>query len=74
MNKIGRPTYLSNYKESLMVAAAYIEGGNCLPLDSTYILGHLKHVINSIKFWCGNNDIINNFTPQVFPPSRQTCQ
>ena len=38
MNKIGLSTYLSNYKESLIVLAADIEGGNGLPLDSNYIL------------------------------------
>ena len=38
MNKIGRPTYLSNDKESLIFAAADIKGGHGLPLDGNYIL------------------------------------
>ena len=51
MNKIGRPTYLSNDKESLVLAAASIEGGHVLPLYSNYILGELQHVIKAFKFW-----------------------
>ena len=42
MNKIGRPTYLINEKESLIVADADIEGGIGLPLDSNYILRKLQ--------------------------------
>ena len=38
MNKIGHPTYLINYKESLIDETAEIEGGNGLPLDSNYCL------------------------------------
>ena len=33
MNKIVRPTYLSNNKESFIVAAEEIEGDHALPLD-----------------------------------------
>ena len=71
MNKIGRPTYLINDKEYLIVAAAKIEGGHGLPLDSNYILGKLYHIIMAVKCWCDDNDILKNVTPKVFP---QTCQ
>ena len=37
MNKIGLPTYLSNDKESLIVADADIEGGHGLTLNSNSI-------------------------------------
>ena len=33
MKKSGRPTYLNEDEESLLVASADIEGGNFLPLD-----------------------------------------
>ena len=66
MNKIGHPTYLSNDKESLIVAAAEIEGGHGLPLDSNSILDQLKHLIKAVKWWCVDNEIINDVTPQVF--------
>ena len=39
MNKIGHPTYLSNDKESFIIAASEIEGGHGLPLESNYFLG-----------------------------------
>ena len=41
MNKIGRPTYLSNDKEYLIVSADEIEGGHVLPLGSNYLLDQL---------------------------------
>ena len=49
MNKIGRPTYLNNDKESLIVAASEIEGGHDLPLDSNYLLENLQRVIKAVK-------------------------
>ena len=73
MNKIGRPIYLSNDKESLMVSDAGIKGGHGIPLVSNSLLGKLKRVIKAVKFWCGDNYILNNVTPQVFPPSCQSC-
>ena len=74
MHKIGCPTYLSNDKESLIVSATEIEGGHGLPLDSNSLLDQLQCVIKAVKCWCGDNEILNNATPQVFTPSRQTCQ
>ena len=74
MNKIGRTTYLSNYNEYLIVASNYIESDNGLPLDSNSLLGQLQRVIKAVKFWWGDNDIINNVTHQVFTPSCQACQ
>ena len=50
MNKIGPPTYLSNDKDYLIVAAAEIEGGHGLPLDSNYILEQLQRVIKTFNF------------------------
>ena len=70
MNKIGRPTYLSNDKEYLIVAVDENEVGHGLPLDSNHILDQLQHVIKSVKFWCGDNETPNNVIPQVFSPSR----
>ena len=74
MNKIGCPTYYSNDKESLIVVVDDIEGGHGLLLDSNYILYKFQRVTKSVRYWCGHNKIINNITPQVFPPSRQACQ
>ena len=74
MNKISHPTCLSNYRDSLRVSSSEIEGGRGLPLDSNYKLGQFQHSIKSAKLLCGDNDILNNFTPQLFPPSRQECQ
>ena len=55
MNKIDRPTYLSNNKEYLIVTDDGIEGGHFLPLDSNYILEQLQRSIEDVKFWCGDN-------------------
>ena len=41
MNKIGRPTYLSNDKEYFIYSAADIEGDHGLHLDSNYICENL---------------------------------
>ena len=38
INKIYRPTYLSNCKDYLIVAAVDIEGGHGIPLDSKYMV------------------------------------
>ena len=74
MNKIGIPTYLGNKKESLRVADDKIEGGNVIPLYSNSMFDQLQLVIKTVKLWCGDNEIIKNFTPQVFPPGRQGFQ
>ena len=54
MNKIVRPTYLSNYKEYLIFSASDTEGVHGLTLDSNYLLGQLNNVIKSVKLWCGD--------------------
>ena len=74
MNIIGWPVCLSNDKGYLIVAAAEIEGGHVLPLDSNSLLEQLQRIIKDFKFWCGDYEIINNFTPQVFLPSCQLFQ
>ena len=74
MNKIALPTYLINEKEYLIVAAADIESEHDLLLDSNSLLEQLQIDIKAVKFWCGDNEIIKNGTPQVFPPSHQACQ
>ena len=38
MNKIGRPNYLNNDMDSLIVAADEIEGGHEPPMESNYLL------------------------------------
>ena len=52
MNITGRPTYLSNEKESLIFVAVDIEGGHDLPLESNSLLEQLYSVIKAVKFWC----------------------
>ena len=74
MNKIGRPTYPINYKESFIVATANIYGGHGLTLDSNFHLRQLQHIIKAVKFWCSGNEILNMVTPEVFPTSCQACQ
>ena len=66
MNKIGLPNYLSNDKESLIVASDDIEGGHGLHLDSNSILDQLHCVIKAVKFCCSNNDIINMLPLKYF--------
>ena len=73
MNKIGRPTYLSNDKEYLIVAADDIEGGHGPPLDSNYLSEQLQQAIKAVKCWCGDNYILKNTAPQVFLPTSQMC-
>ena len=74
INKIGLPTYRSNEKEYLIVAAAEIEGGRGLPLESNSIFKQLQRIIKAAKCWCGDNEIIKNSTPQLFMPSCQVFQ
>ena len=63
MNKVDIPTYLSNNKESLIVATTDIQGGHGPPLDSNSILEQLQRVIKAFKCWYGDNYILNNVTP-----------
>ena len=56
-----------------MISDYEIEGVHGLPLDGNYLLGKLQHVIKAIKLWCGDNEILNSVTPQVFMPSCQAC-
>ena len=74
MNKLGLPTYLSNDKESLIVADDEIEGDHFLTLEIDSLLDQFQCAIKAIKLWCGDNGILNNVTPQVFPPSCQEFQ
>ena len=74
MNEIVRPTYLSNTKEYFIVTATNIEGGHCLPLESSYLLDQLQCIIKAIKCWCGYIDILKNVNPQVFLPCWQAIQ
>ena len=74
MNKIVQPTYLSNDKESLIVAAYDIECGHGPRLGVNYILEQLQCVIKTVKRWCVDNYILKNVTPQLFRPSHQSCQ
>ena len=74
MNKVGCPTYLGSEKGYLIVAAADIEGGHSLPLEINSLLDKLQHVIKAVNLQCGDNDILDNFDPQVLPPSLQACQ
>ena len=53
INKMGRPTYLSNDRGSLVVLDYGIGGGHGLPLVSNYILDKLQHIINAVKLRCG---------------------
>ena len=74
MEKIGCPTYLSTDKEYLIVVDAEIEDDHDLTLDSNSLWEQLQHVMKAIKFWCGDNEILNNTTPKIFPPSHQSCK
>ena len=74
MNKIGNPTYLINVKDYLIVTADRIEGGHGLPLDSNCLWYQLQCVIKAVNFWCDDNKILNNSTPQLFPPSCLACK
>ena len=42
-------------------------------LDSIYLLDQLQSSIKAVKFYCGDNDIQNNVTLQVFMPICQVC-
>ena len=66
--------YLSNEKCFLIVTDSEMEGGLVIPLESNSLLEYLKHITKDVKFWCGDNYILENFTPQVFTPSYQACQ
>ena len=50
MNKIVLPTYLSNEKEYLIVAASDIESTHDLLLDSNSLLEQLQIDIKAVKF------------------------
>ena len=58
----------------MIVTAANIEVVHDPSLDSNYILDPLQRSINAVKLLCGDNEIINDVTLQVFLPSHQVCQ
>ena len=58
----------------MIVATDDIGGGHHLTLDINSILEQLQRVIKAVKFWCGDNEILNNATPQVFLLNCQACQ
>ena len=47
--KVGRPTYLNSYEESLVVAAAKIEGSCGLPIDVNTVGVELQLVIKAVN-------------------------
>ena len=65
MKKSGFPTYLSQYKDSLMVASSEIEGAHGLPLDSQYLSDQLQRVNKAIKGHPGDNDINKNHPSSI---------
>ena len=42
-------------------------------LDSSSLLDQLKCSIKDVKFWCGDNDILNGVTLQLFLSICQVC-
>ena len=42
-------------------------------LDSNYLLDQLQRYTKAVKFWCGDNDILNNVNLQIFLPICQVC-
>ena len=74
MNKIGHPTYITNYKFSLIVIADGIESVHGPPLYNSSILDQLQRSVKAIELCCVDNEIINTVTLQVFMPIRQVCQ
>ena len=49
MKKNGRPTYLNEDGESLVIASAEIEGGHGLPFDYHCIVEQLQKFIKAVK-------------------------
>ena len=45
--------------------SAKIEDGHGLTLEINSILEQFQRAIKAFKLLCGNNDILNNVTPQV---------
>ena len=43
-------------------------------LDSNSLLDQLQHSIKAVKFGCGDNDILNNVTLQLFMPICKVCE
>ena len=58
--KIGRPTYLNQYEEALVVAAAEIEDSHGLPIDVNTLGGKLQLVIRAVNARQSTKVIIPN--------------
>ena len=65
MKKSGFPTYLSQYKDSLMVASSEIEVAHGPPLDSQYLLDQVQRVNKAIKGHPGDNNINKNHPSSI---------
>ena len=48
-----------------MISSAYVQGGHGIPLDSNCFLGQFQSDIKSVKWWCGDNDIILQVVKRV---------
>ena len=57
MNKSGRPTYLGQGEESLIVEISEIEDVHGLTLDCRDVSERLQRIIKAFKCRCGENDI-----------------
>ena len=66
MKKSGRWTYLDEYKESLVISLAKIEGCRGLSLDYHGGVEQFQNAVNSVKYWCGDNNILEKSTMSYF--------
>ena len=58
IKKPGQPTYLNEYKVSLVFAPADIEGSHCLPFEFQSVAMQFHKVVKSVKSRFGDNDFL----------------
>ena len=58
MNKSSWQTYLHEEEESLVIASTDIEDYHVLPFEWRRVVNHFQNIVNSGKYRCGDNDIL----------------
>ena len=66
MKKNGRPNYLNEDYQSLLISSADIEIVPGIPFECHGLAYQLQEVVEAVKFWCGNNNILPKSSIRYF--------
>ena len=62
MKKAGQQNYLDEDKYSLVISSTNIEDGHVLPLDCRGVSKQYQNIVNSVKYHCGDNYILEKLS------------